>query len=175
MKLRLDYATAPHAARPWVWLLLAATVLAAGVSGWQWTQLRAEREGLALRLQARSATVQSPAAAVPVPVEKKAAMKQQVVQANAVLAELGYPWPALFTQLEKSAGKEVALLAIRPDAAKGRVRIVGEVRHLADALEYVRRLTMVGGMAEVVLEQHEVVETDPQKPVRFALSARWRS
>ena len=173
MKLHLDYSVAPHALRPWVWWVVAVALAAAALTGWQWSRLQAERAGLMQRLNARSEGMQPAAVSAPLSAERKTALKQQAAQANAVLAELGRPWPQLFAQLEKTAGKDVALLAIRPEAGKGRVRIVGEVRQLADALEYVRRLATVGQMAEVVLEQHEVVESDPQKPVRFALTARW--
>lgn len=172
MKLNLDYALAPQATQRWVWWLLASAVLAVGFAGWQYTRLQAERAGLALRLEARTEVKRAPVAA-PISSESQTALKEQVKQANAALLELGRPWPKLFTQLESAAGAEIALLAIRPDAAKGQVRIVGEARHLGDVLEYVHLLAITGGIADVVLEEHEVVDADPQKPVRFALSAHW--
>lgn len=172
MKLHLDYAAAPHATPKWVWALLAISLSAVAVAVWQYQRLSAERAGLALQLQSRSVTTSAPRVA-PLSGEAQAVQKEQVKQANAVLAELGRPWMIMFAQLEAAADKEIALLQVRPDAAKGRVQIVGEARHLADVLEYVRRLTTEGAMNDVVLEQHEVVEADAQKPVRFALSARW--
>jgi hypothetical protein len=171
-KLDLDYSIAPQAIQRWVWWLLASAVLAVGFAAWQYTQLQAERAGLALQLEALTDVKKTPAT-VPVAPKDQAVMKEQVKQANAVLAELGRPWPRLFSQLEVAAGPEIALLAIRPDAAKGQLRVIGEARHLGDVLEYVHRLVESGGFTDVVLEQHEVVEADPQKPVRFALSAHW--
>lgn len=172
MKLHFDYATAAHGTQAWVWWLLTAASLATVLAGWQYSQLQAARAGLALQLEEASAVKKAPAVA-PLSLDAQAALKEQVKQANAVLAELGHPWPAMFSHLEHATGKDIALLAIRPDAGKGRIRLVGEARHLADVLEYVRRLATVSSMTDVVLEGHEVVESDPQKPVRFELSARW--
>lgn len=171
-KLDLDYALAPQAIRRWVWWLLASAVLAVGLAAWQYTRLQAERAGLALQLEARAEVKKMPAA-MPVVPKDQTVLKEQVKQANAVLAELGRPWPRLFSQLEAAAGPEIALLAIRPDAAKGQLRVIGEARHLGDVLEYVHRLVESGEFTDVVLEQHEVVDADPQKPVRFALGAHW--
>lgn len=171
-KLDLDFALAPQATRHWVWWLLAMAVTAAGLAAWQYAQLQAERAGLALQLEARAEVKKMPVA-VPLAPKEQTALKEQLKQANAVLAELGRPWPRLFNQLESAAGPEIALLAIRPDAAKSQLRVIGEARRLDNVLEYIHRLVESAGFADVVLEQHEVVDADPQKPVRFALSAHW--
>lgn len=171
-KLNLDYAPAPRMIRRWIWWLLVLSILTVAVTGWRYTQLQAERAGLGLQLEARAEVRKTPAA-VPLAPGDQTALKEQVKQANAVLAELGRPWSRLFSQLEAAAGPEIAVLAIRPDAAKEQLRVIGEARHLGDVLEYVHRLADSGGFMDVVLEQHEVVDTDPQKPVRFALSAHW--
>lgn len=173
MKLHLDYAQSAHATPAWVWWALAAALAASALAVWQWSLLRAERDGLAQRLAGGQAAARQAPVRAAFPAEKKSALKQQAAQANAVLAELGRPWPQLFAHLEKSAGSGIALLAIRPEAGRGRVRIVGEARNLEEALGYVRRLSAGGGFSEVVIEQHEVVDSDSQKPVRFALNARW--
>ena len=172
MRIRLDYALSANATQRWVWWWLVAAILASGAAVWQYTQLEAQRADLHLRLQDDSQLSEAPKPVV-LSSEDSEKLREQAKQANAVLKELGLPWPALFALLEQTASPEIALLIIRPDAAKGRIRISGEARNLADVLQYVRDLSTEGTMSDVVLEQHEVVEADPQKPVRFTLSSHW--
>lgn len=180
MRIHLDYASSANAVRPWVWWLLIAASLANGAIVWQYTRLQDQRAGLQLHLHA-AAQLADVLPAAPLPGESPDKSKERARQANAVLKELGLPWPALFAHLERTANPEIALLAIRPEAARGRLRISGEARHLADVLRYVRALGSAGGsaggaagaMSDVVLEQHEVSGSDAQKPVHFVLSARW--
>lgn len=171
MKIHLDYARTPHAAPFWAWGLLLSALLLFSAVGWEYLRLESERANLQSRV--RNDSHASRTSNAPPSPEIQKAMQDQIRQANAVLSELGRPWPALFSMLEKIARPEIALLAIRPDAAKGRLRIAGEARQLADALDYVRKLAATGQMTDVVLEEHEVVASDQQRPVRFALSARW--
>lgn len=171
MKIHLDHAKAQHAVPFWAWGLLLSALLLFSITGWEYLHLESERTNLQSRVRndphaARTSNMP------PSPGIQKA-LQEQVHQANAVLSELGRPWPTLFLILEETTQPEIALLAIRPDAAKGRLRIAGEARRLADALEYTRKLTATGHMTDVVLEEHEVVASDQQRPVRFALSARW--
>jgi hypothetical protein len=173
MKIRLDHAKAQHAAPSWVLGLLLLALLLVSAAGWEYFQLENERKSLQLRLQNDPRISRTASSAPPPSAEIQKALQEQVRQANAVLSELGRPWPALFSMLEETARPEIALLAIRPDAVKGRLRIAGEARRLADALDYTRQLAASGQMTDVVLEEHEVVASDEQRPVRFALSARW--
>jgi hypothetical protein len=172
MQIHLDYASSANATRPWVWWLLIAALLANGATVWQYTRMQDQRTGLQLRLHAVAQLTEVPPSAL-LSSENQDKSKVRAKQANAVLKELGLPWPVLFAQLERTASPEIALLTIRPEAARGRLRISGEAHHLADVLEYVRALGSAGAMSDVVLEQHEVSGSDPQKPVHFVLSARW--
>lgn len=172
MKIQLDYASASIAIRMWVWVLLTLSLLAVGATSWDYMRLQSVQAGLQLRLQQNTARSVAPAAAT-LPAEAHDKLQAQLRQANGVLVELGRPWLALFVQLEETLTPDIALLTIRPDAAKGRLRITGEARHLTDALDFVRRLGDSGVLIDVVLEGHEVVESDQQKPVHFAVSARW--
>lgn len=171
MKIHLDHAKSPHAAPFWVWGLSLSALLLFSATTWEYLRLESERTNLQSRMQNDSHAIRTSNA--PPPPEIQKALQDQIRQANAVLSELGRPWPALFSMLEEVARPEIALLAIRPDAAKGRLRIAGEARRLADALDYTRKLAATGRMTDVVLEEHEVVASDQQRPVRFALSARW--
>lgn len=171
MKIHLDHAKAQHAVPFWAWGLLLSALLLFSINGWEYLRLESERTNLQSR--ARNDPHAARTSNAPPSPEIQKALQEQVRQANAVLSELGRPWPTLFSILEETTQPEIALLAIRPDAAKGRLRIAGEARRLADALEYTRKLAATGHMTDVVLEEHEVVASDQQRPVRFALSARW--
>jgi hypothetical protein len=172
MQIRLDYAQTQHARPAWLSVVLVLATLCSGAALWQYTQLRAERAGLELRLQANVEPVIAPLRSTR-PNKDVNKLGDQVKQANVVLQQLGLPWPELLAHLEANASSSIALLSVRPDALKGRLRLSGEARQLADVLQYVDALGASGSVVEVVLEQHEVVANDPQKPVRFMLSARW--
>ena len=172
MKIQFDYVEGISTTQRLVWGLLAVSLLAMAAATFEYTHLQEVRAGLQLRQQALTARSLAPVVA-PMSEEKRIKLQEQANQANQVLLELGRPWQALLDQLENNISPDIALLAIRPDASKGRLRISGEARHLTDALDFVRRLGDSGELSDVVLESHEVVEADPQKPVRFAVSMRW--
>lgn len=99
---------------------------------------------------------------------------QEVNRANVVLHRLTLPWDALFLAVETAAGKEVALLALEPDAEKRQVRISGEARDYSAVLNYITQLEAQAVFGPVYLQSHQVQQQDPDKPVRFALLANWR-
>lgn len=172
MRLHLDYAGAPHAHPRWVWQLLAIATASVAMCAWAYVDRQAEHDGLQLRLEART-RAGKPAQPRMLPAEQQAAMDARAESATGVLRELGRPWPALFERLEETHGERIALLSVNLEGAKGTLRIAGEGRHLVDVLAYVERLSTDTFLTDVVLEQHEVLESDAQKPVRFSLSARW--
>lgn len=97
--------------------------------------------------------------------------------AKSAVMELRTPWASLLQQLE-AAGKgstdTVALLAIEPDPAAYRVRIVAEAKSLAAALDYVRRLQACSALRHPLLQSHEINTKDRERPVRFEVAADWR-
>jgi hypothetical protein len=175
VKIHLDYANPPNAIPSWTFALLLASTVLVSVMGSEYLKLESERTDLRARMLDGGAASHNVSYAPPRSPEAQKALREQVLQANAVLGELGRPWPALFLILEGVAQPEIALLAIRPDAVNERLRIAGEARTMTDALNYVRKLATSEQMTDVVLEEHEVVASDQQRPVRFALSARWTS
>ncbi|HEY2274633.1 MAG TPA: hypothetical protein VGH61_03950 [Steroidobacteraceae bacterium] len=100
------------------------------------------------------------------------------LEAGRVAQELGTPWTALLAELEAASGdstNQVAVLSIEPDHAKRLVHITGESRDLPTALAYVQRLQQSTLLRYPMLDSHDVKNDDPQRPVRFALSAEWRA
>jgi len=97
----------------------------------------------------------------------------EIKRANELIDQLALPWDQLFAAVEEAAGSDVALLAIQPDKRKGEVAIGGEAKDVAAMLDYMRRLNEAKQLREVVLLSHQIQQQDPQKPVRFNLSAKW--
>ncbi len=98
----------------------------------------------------------------------------EVKHANEVLRQLTLPWDELFSAVESAAGKDVALLAMEPNAARHVVKISGEAKDMAALLNYVTQLEAQGVFGPVYLQSHQVQQQDPDKPVRFSLLATWR-
>jgi hypothetical protein len=97
-------------------------------------------------------------------------------EATRVATELGTPWTSLLLELEAASRDtqgQVAVLSIEPDHEKHRVRISGESRSLPLALAYVERLQKTHALRYPMLDSHEVKADDPERPVRFALTADW--
>jgi hypothetical protein len=97
--------------------------------------------------------------------------------AGKIANELGTPWTAVLSDLETasrhSAGA-ISVLSIEPDHDKRRVRISGESRDLAVALDYLQKLQASHSLRYPMLDSHEVVADNKDHPVRFALTAEWR-
>jgi Tfp pilus assembly protein PilN len=128
------------------------------------------------RLEARAENgraARKPPASLPESPRDSQERQQEIRIANQVMQQMTLPWDRLFRELEASASKEVALLAVQPDPASRHVRISGEAKSFKAMLEYARRLGRTDMLREVVLLGHEVKSQDPQRPVAFSLMARW--
>jgi len=110
------------------------------------------------------------------PVTDKSAREQilEVQHANQVLRQLSLPWDAMFNAVESSSGKTVALLSLEPNIEKGTIKISGEAKTFTAMLDYVRQLGQRDVFSNVYLQNHQVQQDDPEKPVRFSLLAAWK-
>lgn len=90
---------------------------------------------------------------------------------NAVAA-IRRDWEGLYRAIDQAAGKDVALLAVRPDSAGKAVQISGEARNLAAALAFVDALRQ-GPLGQAVLQSHQIKQNDPERPVVFEIAATW--
>jgi hypothetical protein len=95
----------------------------------------------------------------------------EVGNANKVVRQLSQPWNALFDAVEASGGQGIALLSLEPDLHKGTVVLGGEARDLDALLKYVRQLSRQEVFGGVLLQQHQVRQDDPERPLRFSLLA----
>ena len=93
---------------------------------------------------------------------------------NNAIDALNLPWNNLFSKVESTRSKDVALLALEPDGATQTVRLVAEARDAASMLAFVERL----GAPDVfgpgtTLIKHELNFQDPERPYRFEVLAHW--
>lgn len=172
--LRLDYQRNQKPVQAAGVAVLAAAVVGLAAGGLYYQSLMEATGEWDARAQAveRSAPGRQTAAG---PVDEKAmrAMAQEITQANQVLRELSIPWDKLFHAIEDSAGKDVTLLSMEPDATKRIAKIAGEARNLAAVLDYVRHLEQQAVLRDVYLQRHEIEQQDPEKPIHFNVMARW--
>jgi len=92
-----------------------------------------------------------------------------------VAQELNLPWEKLFAVFEAEAERPVALLSFEPDVVKRELVLTGEARDFDAMLAYYRMLQQRENLAAVTLHTHQVNQQDRDKPVRFRITAQWRT
>jgi hypothetical protein len=153
-------------------VLLLAGILGTTLASWQFDQARERAAGTEAILRRANAALR-PAPPVPLSPAELRKVAGNARRANDVVALLNVPWPGLFTALESVNTTESALLGIESDLEKRRLKISGEAKNLKAMLEYTRALETLPLLASVQLQTHSTQQQDPQRPVRFVLSADW--
>jgi hypothetical protein len=151
-------------------MLLVIGLAAAAAACLQYRAIEARRAGLELRLEALLRHSQHD----PATDQRTARVAQE---AGRVALELGTPWTGLLAELEVASRDlkgDIAVLSVEPDHEKHRVHITAESRDLPLALAYVQTLQASRSLRYPMLDSHEVRSDDPQRPVRFAMTAEWR-
>jgi Tfp pilus assembly protein PilN len=110
----------------------------------------------------------------PLTEQEARAQALEVRQANQVVRQLSLPWNALFSAVESAGGKNIALLSMEPDMQKGTVKISGEAKDINALLGYVKQLSAREMFSSVFLQNHQIQQADPEKPLRFSLLATWK-
>jgi len=152
---------------PAIVTLLGAALVQADRYAEQKAELEALQAALAARSQAPVAVVEEQAA------PKIAITPAQAGAVNAAVMQLNLPWRDLAEAVAAATPASVALLALEPDAKRRQLRITAEARSSDDMLAYVSRMQAEEGFSSVVLTRHEVMEQDPNRPLRFQISAEW--
>ncbi|HWH47037.1 MAG TPA: hypothetical protein VN664_04485 [Burkholderiales bacterium] len=98
---------------------------------------------------------------------------QEIRHANQVIDQITLPWDRLFRAVESVANNRVALLGITPDQKAGSVELSAEAADVEAMFDYVKRLQRAPSLARVYLLNHQVNARDPQRPVRFTVTASW--
>lgn len=167
--LKLDYVA--HGRPAWAGAVLLALGLM-GCAAAAWHHLELDRR-IAFQESLLSGLRHRQHAPAPIPKEDPGKLSDEVGAANAVIDELNRPWNALFSAFESTPHDDVAILAIEPDAKKGVVRISGEAKSLESLLGYIGNLQKVPLFHDVTVQNHQVQDQVPEKPVRFMIQAQW--
>ncbi|MEH6437220.1 PilN domain-containing protein [Massilia sp. DD77] len=165
---RLLFQTPPRMLGPLAGAVAACAL--AGVYAWDYAEQRRELDALHAALAARA----SAAAPAPAAAQRKIAVPEQ--QANAVndaVLQLNLPWRELYDAVRAATPASVALLALEPDAKRRTLRLTAEAKNSDDMFAYIGKLQEQAWFTSVVLTRHEVAEQDPNRPLRFQLSAQW--
>jgi hypothetical protein len=153
-------------------LLMGAGAVAGVVYYGQWVlypELSKQRE----LVKAEVAKLGTPAATS---VLKPADLAQAWQRARNVSVQLGLPWQRFFVALgQYTSNGNVAFLSIEPEPVKGHVVLTAEARNLDAMLKFVAEMQENPDFSEVVLQSHTINKTVPEKPVRFRVSATWRT
>lgn len=100
---------------------------------------------------------------------------ERVRKANKVIRQLSPPWEDVFTTIESLNGKDIAVLSLEPEPVSAQVRVGAEARNTEAMLEYLERLRNSARLSPAVLQTHQVMTEDPQRPIRFTFTASWIS
>lgn len=100
-------------------------------------------------------------------------MHAELKLANRVIERLSMPWDALFREIELSVDEQITLLNVEPDTEKKEIRIIAEAKSLTAMLDYMKRMRTIALFKDAHLLNHQIQQQDPQRPVRFLISANW--
>lgn len=154
------------------WLVLMLGIcMAATVVGWDhgyWRPLVAADADTLRSLQAGIAARRTAVAKMDDP--QLAAEWQRAI---AVADELNVPWAGLFATFEAEAERPVAILSLESDAGKRDLILNGEARNLDAMLAYYRLLQQQQIFSGLTLNTHQINRQDPQRPIRFRVTAKW--
>jgi Tfp pilus assembly protein PilN len=131
---------------------------------------REQLEALQAAIAARSTAMR------PLPVAAQSTFTVPEAQAQAVndaVMQLNLPWRDLVEAVRAATPNNVALLALEPDAKRRTLRITAETRNSDDMLAYVAKMEEQGWFGAVSLVRHEIAEQEPNRPLRFQISAQW--
>lgn len=171
--IELDFQHAPVSTVPG-WILLGCGVLIAVLIFFAAADIRHETEArrdhlsqVELQLQSRGLRL------APLSAGEEKASAASMAEMRRITAQMNLPWDGLFVMLESQPRKDVALLALTPDARKGQVRITAEARDLSAMLAFHRALEVSAALSDVSLLNHEIVTEQAERPIRFNLLAMW--
>jgi hypothetical protein len=172
-ELRLDYQ--PDTPFPWVGVVLLVIALAILIAtGTYYYKLNGEVANWETKVERTKDKKAQNALAGRTSSRGGVDLAQEVNNANDALRHLSVPWERLFQALESSGNQNITLLAIEPDIEKQQVRIGGEAKNFNSLMKYITHLQGQEVIGSVYLQNHDVQQQDPDKPVRFSLIAAWQ-
>lgn len=172
--LNLDFAKRSNPMRQAGVVMLFIALAVSAYVGKIYVDQTAELE----RWEARWHTLQrqqsKEAGAAPVNKIELEQLHAEIKAANRVIARLSLPWDALFREIETSVNPDVTLLNVEPDTEKREIRITAETKTFASMLEYGKTLQGSSLFKDAHIVSHQIQAQDPQRPVRFVVTAQWQ-
>ena len=169
----IEFAPRPLSRRMLVALLLLAASACGAVAISQ--SLGAARELERIEGKIRSTADAAERRRSAAPAASGPALPQAKVNAiNSAIARLNVPWGELFAAFETHKPKDVALLALLPDARKRSLVVQAEAPTPRAMVEFVELLRTVELFEESFLLKHERREQENGQPYRFAIEVRWK-
>ncbi len=102
-------------------------------------------------------------------------LDDRVKKANNVIRLLSPPWEDVFRTVEALNGKDIAVLSLEPDPSSAQVRVGAEARNTQAMIDYLERLRTSETLSPAILQSHQIMSEDPNKPIRFSFTASWIS
>ena len=170
---QFDFAPRPASQRilgPAVLLLAAAF---SGAIVWQYLHAAREIKQIEERIDAAAAAAERSRTARPVEAAPSVA-PARIHAINSAIARLNVPWGELFAAFEIHRPKDVALLALLPDARKRSLVVQAEAPTPRAMIEFVEQLRTVDLFEDAYLIKHERREQEAGQPYRFAVEVRWK-
>lgn len=171
--LNLDFGSRPTSSGLAAWLLLASGTLASAVALDAHLAAREDLARLGAKVERQrqmlarteKAAARAPHAASPA-TDAEAPLRR-------IAGELSIPWDGVLEALELAIGDQVALLAVAVEGKGRELRLEGEARSLAEALEFAQRLRDSLRFEDVALSRHEEKQAGAVVVVRFQMRAVW--
>jgi Tfp pilus assembly protein PilN len=174
-RLELDFRRPARQARWWRVGLLAAGILLAGVALIRYQSLSKEAALWESKLEDLTQLARRKTVALGVGSRDSKAPPEELRRANVVLEQMTVPWGVLFSELEATTDKDLALLAIQPDVASRQVRITGVATSLTAVTQFITRLEAQPHLTSVYLVEHALSAAGPSRPVTFSVVASWET
>lgn len=172
-RLALDFV--PTAYFAWRRLtLLGALALLVGLltASYMWQQYQS-KQALYQRLAEQVQSAKPVKKHRPAPITATVVSTAQSTELSTAIHRLNAPWSNLLQAIEQAKMRDVALLSLVPDDQQQQLVMKGEAKHMQAALDYIEALEALPMLTRVTLQQHQVDETHPLKPVRFTIVGHW--
>ena len=125
-------------------------------------------------MQARQEVQRVPAVSAIPPAKPIDPKQNEALQyANQLAVLLSSPWETLFQAVEASTDADVAILKMESEAQQRALKLSLEARDYDAMMHYVERLEAIDFLTKVQLLNHQEKTDDPQRPIRFEVSALW--
>lgn len=170
--LELDYQRNPNKLTRLGMVVCIVAVAVLALTMYQYNQVSVESRMLEAKVHQFESKTASRGAGVNVRRDSRS-LATEVKQANHVLRMLGVKWDSIFAAVAAAHREGVALLSFAPEPEKRNVKISAEARNFSIMLEYVQRLEDQPALDAVYLQSHNLQNDNPQKPVRFVITADW--